>query len=73
MLKMGQEHLKGVKHGTQKVRKNFLCSEDLRETYEKNFKESAIFESSTFRSDIKFGRYLIFYSSHDLCDGAERQ
>ena len=74
MLKLGQERLKELNTETKKYERIFLCSEDLsytvRETYEKNFKESAIFKSSAFRSDIKFWRYLILYSSHDLCDGA---
>ena len=46
-----------------------LCSEvfKLKEKYEKNLKKQTISKSSGFGFDIKFWRYIIFYSSHDLC------
>ena len=37
--------------------------------YEKNLKKQTISKSSGFGFDIKFWRYIIFYSSHDLCYG----
>ena len=45
-----------------------LCSEvfKLKEKYEKNLKKQTISKSSGFGFDIKFWRYIIFYSSHDL-------
>ena len=48
-----------------------LCSEvfKLKEKYEKNLKKQTISKSSGFGFDIKFWRYIIVYSSHDLCYG----
>lgn len=41
----------------------------VKEKYEKNLKKQTISKSSGFGFDIKFWRYIILYSSHDLCYG----